>query len=301
MGPVAPDCLSAVITNNIRLVVFNVETLRRLNDAAAAHSEVVKIHLKLETGTYRQGIPQEKLNHLLGELVKMPRMNLEAVYTHFANIEDTTNHDYAEQQRRRFDEMYQMIREAGFQNVKRHAACTAAAMLFKDMHFDMIRLGIGQYGFWPSRETLVSYNMMRGKDDRKELRPALTWKTRVTQLKSVPAETTIGYGRTYKTTRETQIAVLPVGYSDGYDRGLSGQGYVLIRGKQAPVRGRVCMNLMMVDVTDIAGVELYDEAILIGKQAGEEVSADQIAAMCGTINYEIISRINRDIPRVTVP
>jgi alanine racemase len=134
----------------------------------------------------------------------------------------------------------------------------------------------------------------------KLLRPALTWKTRVTQLKSVSASDTIGYGRTYKTTRDSRIAVLPVGYSDGYDRNLSNQSYVLIRSKHAPVRGRICMNLMMVDVTDIPGVELYDEVVLVGQQGDEAITADQLAAMCSTINYEIVSRINWEIPRVVV-
>lgn len=300
MGPAPNSLLEKVVENDFRLVVFNHETLAGLQEAAARLRKKARIHIKLETGTYRQGIDKVELNWFLQKLREMPDLILEAVYTHFANIEDTTSHDYANTQRKRFDELWQMIREAGFPALKRHSACTAAALLFRETHLDMVRLGIGQYGLWPSRETLVSYKIKYDNDVDKLLRPVLTWKTRITQLKWVKDGDTIGYGRTYKTTRDTRIAVLPVGYSDGYDRGLSNQGYVLIRGKHAPVRGRICMNLMMADVTDIPGAELYDEAVLLGQQGEEILSAEQLAAMCGTINYEIVSRINPEIPRVVV-
>ena len=300
MGPVPLESLHEVADRKLRLVIFNRETLEKLAEISAATGKSINIHLKLETGTYRQGIAREELPWFLEKITQAPGITLEAVYTHFANIEDTTTHSFAEKQQTLFRQLFEDIRDNGYPHLKRHAACTAAALLFEDTYFDMIRLGIGQYGFWPSRETLVSYKMQHGKNAEKSLLPVLTWKTRVTQLKEVPAESTIGYGRTFKTTRRSRIAILPVGYSDGYDRGLSNQGFVLIRGKQAPVRGRICMNLMMVDVTDIPEVKLFDEAVLIGRQGAEEISADQLAAMCGTIHYEVVSRINREIPRAIV-
>ncbi|MCK6619328.1 MAG: alanine racemase [Calditrichaceae bacterium] len=298
MGPVPGPLLEAVAAENFRLVAFNRETILRLQEAAAGLQKTARVHLKLETGTHRQGISREELGGFLRALQESPAVQLEGVYTHFANIEDTTSHDYAFQQIRRFEEMSAAICQAGFPALKQHSACTAAALLFRQTHLDMVRLGIGQYGLWPSRETLVSYKIKYDNDVEKILRPVLAWKTRITQLKDLKAGDTIGYGRTYKTTRNSRIAVLPVGYSDGYDRGLSNQGYVLIRGKHAPVRGRVCMNLLMVDVTDIPEAQLEDEAVLLGRQGEEEISAEQLAGMCGTINYEIVSRINREIPRV---
>ncbi len=128
----------------------------------------------------------------------------------------------------------------------------------------------------------------------------MTWKTRVTQLKWVPEGNCIGYGCTYQTTRKTRLAILPIGYSDGYDRELSNQGYVLIHGKRAPIRGRVCMNLTMVDVTDIPDVQLEDEVVLLGQQGNERITADQIASWLHTINYEVVTRINWNIPRFVV-
>jgi len=300
MGPVPSLRMEEVVREGFRLVVFNQETLLALHEATNRLQKKARVHLKLETGTYRQGIEGDDLSWFLQNLRDMPGIQLEAVYTHFANIEDTTNHDYANSQRKRFADLVKTVRDSGFLDLKQHSACTAAALLFKDTHLDMVRLGIGQYGLWPSRETLVSYKMKHDNNIEKLLRPVLTWKTRITQLKWVKSGGTIGYGRTYKTTRDSRIAVLPIGYSDGYDRGLSSQGYVLVRGKQAPVRGRICMNLMMVDVTDIPDVELDDEVVLLGRQGEEEISADQFAAMCGTINYEVVSRINWEIPRVVV-
>ncbi|RMH75233.1 MAG: alanine racemase [Calditrichaeota bacterium] len=300
MGPVPLLQLEEAVIHNCRLVLFNMEVLEKLHEITTRLNRLARVHLKLETGTYRQGIEEKELPAFLERLKHTPQVLLEAAYTHFANIEDTTSHEYALYQLRRFNHMLDVIRESGFPIIKRHAACTAAALLFPETHLDMVRLGIGQYGLWPSRETLVSYRSKYDGEVTEMLRPVLAWKTRITQLKEVPAERTIGYGRTYQTTRDSRIAVIPVGYSDGYDRGFSNQAYVLIRGKRAPVRGRVCMNLTMVDVTDIPDAALDDEVVLIGKSGREQVTADLLAAMIGTINYEIVSRINPEIPRIIV-
>lgn len=300
MGHVPLHCLEEAVEKNIRLVLYNMETLERLAQIAENSEKLARVHLKLETGTYRQGVTEEDLPRFLDKLKKTPRVLLEAVYTHFANIEDTLNHEYAHYQQQCFHKMVELIQQNGFPILKKHAACTAAALLFHETHMDMIRLGIGQYGLWPSRETLLSYKEKYGAAVENSLRPVLTWKTRVSQVKTVPAEQTIGYGRTFKTSRESRLAVLPVGYSDGYDRGLSNHAYVLIHGKRALIRGRICMNLMMVDITDIPDVKLEDEVVLIGRQGDEEITAEHLATLCGTIHYEIISRINPAIPRIIV-
>jgi alanine racemase len=162
----------------------------------------------------------------------------------------------------------------------------------------MIRFGISLYGLWPSKETYLSY--LLSNPENSLLRPVLSWKSIVSQIKDVPAGEYIGYGCTYRATTDSRIALIPVGYFDGYDRKLSNLAHVLIRGKRAPVRGRICMDMFMVDVTHIPDVALEDEAVILGEQDNEKISADQLADWAGTINYEIVSRINPLLPRVIV-
>jgi alanine racemase len=169
-------------------------------------------------------------------------------------------------------------------------------MLFEKTRFELVRPGLAVYGHWPSKETYLSYRLQGKKNNI--LTPVLRWKTRVTQIKDVPADSFVGYGCSYRTTTPTRLAVLPVGYYDGYDRALSNQGHVLIKGKRAPVRGRICMNLMMVDITDIAGVRLEEEVTLIGRDGREALSAEQLAQWAGTINYEFLSRLSSNTPRI---
>lgn len=297
MGPVPPGLLSEVIKNRFRLVVYDINVLDDLNRTAVDIDQSARIHLKLETGTYRQGINPEDVELFLEKLKKTPRVNLEGVYTHFANIEDTTDHKYAFSQLRRFKDISARIQQ-DYPAVKRHTACSAAALLFRETHFDMVRLGISLYGLWPSMETFVSYKTLHSQNGEDVLRPILSWKARVGQVRSVPANQNIGYGCSYQTTRKTQLAVLPIGYADGYSRSLSNQAFVLIHGRRAPVRGRVCMNLIMVDITDIPNVRPGDEAVLIGKQDAEILTVDYLASLAGTINYEFITRLNGLITRI---
>ena len=189
---------------------------------------------------------------------------LAGVTTHFANIEDTTSHAFAESQMAAFSRVADTI--AGLHPVPflRHNACSAAVLLFNRTHLDLVRVGISLYGLWPSKETYVSC-LERGKPSL-DLKPVMTWKTRIAQVKQVPEGEYVGYGCAWRATRTTKIAVLPVGYYEGYDRELSGLAHVLVRGKRAPLRGRVCMNMCMVDVTDIPGACLEDEVTLLGRQ-----------------------------------
>ncbi len=298
MGHVPLDRLDAVVELDLRPVVINPETIERLAVLARGREKRVAVHLKVETGTHRQGVSSEEVPAFVSSIRSSPGLVLEGLTTHFANIEDTTDHRYAETQIERFTQIADAVRSSGEEIPVGHAACSAAALLFTRTHFDLARVGISLYGLWPSRETYVSC-LDSGKPTL-ELRPALTWKTRVAQVKNVAAESFIGYGCSYRTTRPSRIAVLPVGYHEGYDRGLSGVAHVLIRGRRAPVRGRVCMNMCMVDVTDIPDVGLEDEAVLLGTQGEERISAEQVAAWCGTIAYEIVSRIHPSLPRIVV-
>lgn len=158
----------------------------------------------------------------------------------------------------------------------------------------MVRIGIASYGLWPSNGTYQVYSKKIG--NKFTLQPALAWKSRIAQIKTIPAGEFIGYGRTYKTGHKTRLAIIPIGYYDGYDRGVK-DGYVLIHGKRAQIRGRICMNIIMAEVTDIHEAKLEDEVILIGKSGNEEISAGQFADWAGTINYEVTTRINERIPR----
>ncbi len=299
MGPVPLARLGEAVAEDFRLALFTRDSAERLAKLAAETDRSVRVHLKLETGTHRQGIDEDELAWFAYFLARHPGLVAEGAYTHFANIEDTTSQDYAEDQLERFDAAVERLRTAGIEPAKRHTACSAATLVVPRTHFEMIRLGVSQYGLWPSKETYLSYRLDHPGDEA-NLHPVLSWKTRITQLKEVPAGSFVGYGCTYQTTRSTRIAVLPVGYADGYDRRLSNQAHVLVRGQRAPVRGRVCMNLTLIDVTDVPDARLEDEVVLLGRQGDQEITAEHLASLAGTIHYEIVARINSSLPRILV-
>ncbi len=298
LGYVPLNAWETVVDAEGSPVVFNRESLLVLSKASAERGREVAVHLKVETGTHRYGVGEDELLDYVNLIQSLPGLRLEGLTTHFANIEDTTDHSFAQEQLDRFTAALARVREAGMEVPVPHAACSAAAILFPDSHFAMARVGISSYGLWPSKETRVSAN--HDEEARLDLKPVLAWKTRVAQVKAVPAGGYVGYGCTWKAPVASRIAVLPVGYADGYDRGLSNVGHVLVRGRRAPVRGRVCMNVTMVDVTHIPGVELEDEVVLIGGQEEERIRAEDLAGWAGTIAYEIVARIAAHIPRVRV-
>lgn len=256
------------------------------------------LHLKVETGTHRQGFPEEEVEKAVKK-IKNYGLPLVGLSTHFANIEDTLDHSYAKKQLKKYLEIKKIVENLTGPIPFYHTACSAAILLFPETHFTLARAGISLYGYWPSRETKLSWQYKYGEDGP-TLKPVLSWKTFVTEVKNVKKGEYIGYGCTYKTTRKAKIAVLPVGYYDGYDRKLSNKGIVLIKGQRAQVVGRVCMNLTMVDVTDIENVKVGDIAVLIGEEGEERVTADTLAEAAQTINYEILSRISPHIPRIIV-
>ena len=298
MGYVPLDALEAVVDRGLQPVVYNRETVARLGAIAAARGAVVRVHLKIETGTYRQGVLERDVPEFVRAIDATAGVELAGVTSHFANIEDTTNHDFAESQIATFSRVAEAMARNRSRPFIRHTACSAAVLLFNRTHLDLARVGISLYGVWPSKETYVSC-LERGKPSL-DLKPVLSWKTRIAQVKDVPEGAYVGYGCTWRATRPTRIAVLPVGYFEGYDRELSGLAHVLVRGKRSQLRGRVCMNMCMVDVTDIPGAALEDEVVLLGAQGDERITAEQLAAWRGTISYEILSRIHPSLPRVVV-
>ncbi|HUT79118.1 MAG TPA: alanine racemase, partial [Polyangia bacterium] len=256
----------------------------------------VRVHLKLETGTNRQGLRGRELAEA-ANVLRGAGVEIEGAYTHFADIEDTTDHAFAQQQLARFEELLGVLAGLGARPPLAHTACSAAAILFPETRFQLVRVGIGLYGLWPSKETRVSA-AERGRN-RLGLKPVMTWKTRIAQIKDVPVGEYVGYGRTFRATRPTRVAVLPVGYADGYPRALSGAAHVLAGGVRAPVLGRICMNMTMVDVTDVIAVA-GDEVVLLGRQGDEVIAAEDLARIAGTINYEIVTRAAPGAPRIPV-
>ena len=298
LGPLALNMTEAVLRYDLEPVTFNREFLTRLGRMAKKHDREIRTHLKLETGTNRQGITEKDLPAFAKIYRQYPRLVPYGASTHFANIEDTTNHDYAEYQLANFERMVKQMARLKIKPTVRHTASSAATILFDKTHFELVRPGIAVYGYWPSKETYLSYRLLGGENDLFE--PILGWKTRVTQIKQLPRDTFVGYGLTYRTTAPTRMAVLPMGYYDGYDRALSNQAHLLIRGRRAPVRGRICMNITMADITDIKQVRLEEEVTIIGKGGAEELTADTLAGWARTINYEILARISPEISRIVV-
>jgi len=290
--------LSATLDHDLEPVLYNLASLHQLEHEATVRNKTAPFHLKLETGLHRQGILEEELPDFLDFTTRAHRLSLVGLSMHFANIEDTTDHSYARYQLANFTRMAEMVRERTGLNPALHTACTAAVILFDETHFDMVRVGIGSYGLWSSKETYLS--TILGHHEPPVLKPVMCWKSRIAQLKEIPARTFVGYGCSYRTTQRMRMAVIPVGYYDGYDRRLSNQCHVLIRGKRAPILGRVCMNMIMVDVTHIPDVQLEDETVLLGPQGNETISAEELAELCHTINYEVVTRIVKHYGRIVV-
>jgi len=297
LGHVDLARLSEAREADLRLIVYNSETLEAIA-ALPSSGRKLRLHLHLETGTWRQGVLPEHACGFAGRIMNTPGVFLEGISTHFANIEDTLEHNYARMQLDTFEKVCRDLSSVGIDPPVRHTACTAAAILFRNTHFSMLRTGIGVYGLWPSRETRLSAETAGLPIPA--LKPVMTWKTRVVQVKDVPRGCYIGYGGTFRTTRPTVLAVLPVGYADGYRRAAGIVGWVLVKGMRAPVLGRVCMNLIMVDVTDIPGVRLEEEVTLLGSSGDESISAELMGSWCGTINYEIVTGVSPLLPRLIV-
>ncbi|HZI50366.1 MAG TPA: alanine racemase, partial [Terriglobia bacterium] len=276
-----------------RQVVYREDVAVALAGCARDKRTTARVHLKVETGTHRQGVDLSDLESFVKALLALSDLEIEGVYTHFANIEDTLDPAFAQFQIEEFRRAVAIVKEAGARPSWIHASATSGALLYPETGFNMIRVGIGTYGIWPSRETQLA---ARERGRRISLIPSLQWKTRIAQIKTIKAGEFVGYGLTYQASRPMKIAILPIGYYDGYDRKLSNSGRVLVGGQAVPVIGRVMMNMIAIDVTD-ANVKLDDEVVLIGRQGKAEIRAEELAEKCGTIAYEVLSRINPAIPR----
>lgn len=296
MGYVPRAARGTVVRRGFSQVIYDRNSVAELSRRASKRSPA-KVHVKVETGTSRQGVCPEELASFIRFVVKQPNVRLEGMSTHFANIEDTNDPAYAMRQLKRFRDAVRIAAEAGQTPDILHTACSAAILMYPETHFDLVRAGISLYGLWSSG---VTRRAVLDEGHKITLEPALTWKTMIAQVKRIRKGTPVSYGLTERVSRDTVTAVIPVGYWDGFDRKLSSIGSVLVRGSRAKILGRICMNMCVVDVTDIRGIRPEDEVVLLGRQGKERIAAEELAEKIGTINYELVTRINPTLPRVLV-
>ena len=297
MGWADRDQLEEMILNGIELVVPSLDYLKQVEETAKKVKKNARVHIKIETGTARLGMPPaDALEILTGSTARaVEHVEAMGIYSHFANIEDTTDHSFAQYQLGIFNRLLQKINR---KNLLKHFSCSASVLLFPETHLDIVRIGISAYGFWPSKPTYVSY--IEKKNPAIQLKPVLSWYSKVAQVKNLKKGESVGYGLSYKTFDRARLIVVPVGYYDGYDRKLSNAATIMVNGVKAPLRGRVCMNMLMAEVTHIKNIQPGDRVVLIGEEGKEKISADHLADLAGSINYEIISRINPLIKRIIV-
>jgi alanine racemase len=274
----------------LTITLYSSESAQALSRAACTLGQAVKVHVKVDTGMGRLGIRAEQVTEvleLLHEIIDLPGLELEGIFTHFA-MADTHDQTHARMQLARFQNVLQVVEKEHIRPPLVHAANSAAILSLPEAHFDMVRPGVALYGLDPSSEVRLPVGF----------RPALSFKTQVAQVKVIPEGECISYGCAYITERATRVAILPVGYADGFRRAPTNWGNVLIHGQEAPLLGRVCMDQSIVDVTHIPQVRAGDEVVLIGRQGSASLTAEQVAQRLGTINYEVVSEILARVPRV---
>ena len=288
LGRTPTSAFFHAVKEDIRPTIFHYADAVALSEEAKTQGKTAKFHLAVDTGMGRIGFqPTAEAAQVCAQIVKLPHIEVEGIFSHFATA-DCADLSKAKAQAEKFDEFCAMLEALGVKIPMYHMDNSAGLMNF-DGHYGMVRSGIITYGLYPSGE--VDPKLLN-------IRPALQWLSRVTHVKKLPAGCPISYGGTFVTNRETVVATVPVGYADGYRRSLSGKFYVLIHGKKAPILGRICMDQMMVDVTDIPGVQLDDPVTLVGRDGDEEITVEAIAAAADSFNYEFICGISRRVPRI---
>ncbi len=271
LGGMNENGAAAAVRYRLTQTVFDEQGIKLLQVACEAQKATVDIHLKCDTGMGRIGVrsPQE-VQAVLQALSSAPLVHLRGVYTHFANA-DAPEDAYSSRQLRLFDALCEGLPKG----LMRHAAASAGTLRYRNAHFDMVRIGIAMYGC-PPLETAA------------DLRPALSWHTQIAYIKDLSPGDFVSYGCTFCAKTKMRVATLPVGYGDGYHRALSGKAFVLVGGVRCPVLGRVCMDQMMADITTVPSAKVYDPVVLIGTQGQEHITADELAALAGTISYEML-------------
>jgi len=287
MGALFPNQFPDAIAEELTPVVYDLEMAGGLAELVKTRREPYGVHVKVDTGMGRLGLPPDAVLPLLQSPHFKGPLRAEGLMTHLSDA-DGADPVYSTAQLMRFRSVVTQIEEAGLSIPLVHAANSAAILCFPSAHFTAVRPGIMLYGYYPAPLDRAS----------PELRPVLTLATKVGQVRTLAPGDSVSYNRTYTATRVSRIAVLPIGYAGGYSRSLSNRGAVLIGGRQAPIVGRVCMDMTMVDVTDIPGVRPGDEAVLIGRQGSQQITAADLAVWQGTIPYEVLCAIGTRVTRI---
>lgn len=277
-----------ILEHELTPALFRMDLAEELNECAKAAGRVANFHLKVDTGMGRLGVPLGELVDFARGLLMFDHIRLDGVMTHFSDA-DSAESDCTEQQIRLFDKAVLALREIGFQPNWFHLANSAGLHAYPQAHGNLARAGAAMYG--------LVRDVLSPRQAALPLKPVMSLHSRIVLLKTVPPGTSLGYGSTFTTTRESRIATLPIGYADGYRRALSNTGRVILRGCLAPVVGRVSMDLTIIDVTDVPGVQLGDEAVLMGEQGGLTISAEDLAEQAATISYEIVTGVSTRVPR----
>jgi alanine racemase len=300
MGMINTEQLSWAIEQEVEFFVFERERLEQSIRMAQEIGKPARIHLELETGLNRSGFEVDAYQRA-ADLIKKHSNNLKLMgfCTHYAGAESIANHLRIKQQIRNFKRGVKFFKANNIEADKHHTACSAAVVRLPKTRMDLVRVGILQYGFWPSVETFIDVegSSSSGQDPLKRV---ISWKSRVMNLKRVSKGQYIGYGSSYLATQAMTVAVVPVGYAHGFARSLSNAGRALIRGIRVPVIGVVNMNVMMLDATHLEGLETGDEVVLIGSQGEQNISVSSFSDYSETMNYELLARLPLDIPRYIV-
>ncbi len=287
MGYTPTAGATIAVAHDLRLTVTSLPLAKALSAAATLGGKSLPIHVKVDTGMGRLGLLPDEVLSFVRDLRRLPNLELEGLFTHFA-VADLADKGYTHQQFAIYLEIVAALEREGIRIPVRHVANSAATLDLPEMHLDAVRAGIAMYGLHPSGEV----------EPALALRPALTLKSRVGRVCTLPANSSISYGRTFVTERPTPMALVPVGYGDGYIRLNSNRGVVLIHGQRAPIRGRVCMDQFVVEISGIKDVQPDDEVVLIGRQGDDTLSAEEVAAWAETINYEVVTQLMPRVPRV---
>ncbi len=290
------DAPEKAIEHDVELMVSDKETLKSLHDSGVAYGKPCKIHIKIDSGMSRFGFQPEEAVDVVTYAVGLPGVKITGIYSHLAQAANADQTFNLEQQAQFFSALDQLERE-GIEIPLRHLSNSAGTTSLDQKRMNLVRIGLGAYGWWPSQ---TNKELTQSAFPNFELKPVLTLKSRIYQMSHIKANKCVGYDRTYKTTRPTTVAILPIGYYDGYDRRLSSKGILLIRDQYAPVIGIIAMTTTLVDVTDIPGVHVGDEVILMGNF--DRITPTQVANVIGSFNArEVMTRLNPLLPRVIVP
>ncbi|ETN95886.1 alanine racemase [Zhouia amylolytica] len=300
MGMLDTDQLEWAISNEISFFVFNFERIENTLKTAKRLNKKARIHIEIETGMNRTGFLKKNINKLLSYITQnLDYLNIEGFCTHFAGAESISNFYRVQKQIKLFKNIKKEMNLPEFSDLKFHAACSAAAIRYPKTQMDMVRIGILQYGFFPTKEVLIDF-LSKSKSKNNPLKRIISWKSEVMDVKKIKMGEFIGYGASYFANNNMKIAIVPVGYGHGFSRSLSNRGRVIINGHLVNVVGIVNMNMMSVDVTDLNEVKVGDQVVIIGKQGNFEISVGSFSDYSEQVNYELLTRLPGNLPRIVV-